>query len=420
MNFRIVLAFIYTISLFSFDIAFAENWPQWRGPNANGVAANGSSYPTSWSTSENVAWKVALPGSAGSTPIVWDDKIFVTCPDNGNNSCICIDRSGKKLWQAKIGSDAGGKHKKGSGSNPSPVTDGELVYVYYRSGDLAAIDFSGEIVWHKNLQELIAKDNLWWDLGTSPVLTRKHVVIACMQTGESYVVGIDKKTGNIDWKQDRNLDAPVEANQSYSTPLVVEQQGKESLIILGADHITAHDAENGKEIWRVGGLNPDQEMYFRSIASPVISNGLVIAPYARGDSLTAVRLDGHGDVTKTHIKWSKFDGSSADVPTPAAQDGKLFICADKGKVTCMDIDSGRILWEQQVEKNRNAFSSSPIATANHVYLVREDGRTFVIENGDEFKLVETNDLDEFTVATPVFVDGSILIRTAEHLYCIKE
>lgn len=396
--------------------ARADNWPGWRGPTSNGVAAAGE-YPVEWSTESNVAWKIDLPGSCGSTPVVWDDRIILTCPKNGKNGVICVDRSGKLLWEAEVGDEKPGKHKKGSGCNPSPVTDGVHVFVYFKSGDLAAFTMDGKQVWHQNLQKLFGEDTLWWDLGTSPVLTKSAVVVAVMHSGPSYLVAFDKASGKQSWKQDRDVGAPEEAAQAYSTPVVFEEGGQELIVVLGADHATCHNSATGQELWRVGGLNPTQHKYFRSIAGPVVSGGIVVAPYGRGDTVTAIKLGGSGDVTKTHIVWEQKD-AGADVPTPTAAEGKVYVCRDKGEIVCRDLADGKVLWSGSAGKNRNGFSASPVLAGGRLYLTRENGTTSVVAAADGTVLAENDLADEFTVATPAFVDGQILIRTFEHLYCI--
>jgi outer membrane protein assembly factor BamB len=372
-----------------------------------------------WGPEQNIAWEKPLPGKAGSTPIVWQDKLVVTCPIDGKNGVLAFDRSGKKLWEVTLGTERPGKHKKGSGTNPSPVTDGERIFVYFKSGDFAALDWNGKVLWHQNLQEKYGEDTLWWDLGTSPVLTSKYVVIACVQSPPSYVAAFDPSTGKEVWKVDRNLDAPEEAAQTYSTPLVTTWQGQEQIIVLGADHVTCHEAASGKEVWRVGGLNPEGERYFRSIASPVLAGDLVIAPYARGKSLTAIRLGGQGDVTKSHVMWTKELGS--DVPSPAVHDGKIYLCGDKGHVTCLKAASGEELWSKDLEKNRNAFSASPVVAGHLLYLLREDGKCFVMDTeGQDVKAENSLGEKEYTLSTPVLVDNEILLRTFDKLVCLQK
>ena len=396
-----------------------ENWPAWRGPQANGVAPGGS-YPTTWSETSHIRWKIELPGPGSSTPIVWGNQLFVTCGVEGKDSVVAYDRGGKQQWITTFASERPGKHKKATGSNPSIATDGKQLFAYFKSGTLACLDMAGKVVWEKNLQALYGEDTLWWDLGTSPVLTKDHVVVAVMQTGPSYLAAFDKSTGNVAWKQDRNLDAPSEAAQSYSTPVVIERDGKQLLVVLGADHVTCHDAASGKELWRLGGLNPTGQKFFRSISSPVVSDDLVIAPYARGATTSAVRLGGQGDVTTTHLAWAK-EKLGADVPTPVAYQGKVFVCGDKGQLTCVDAKTGNEVWTGTLEKNRNGFTASPTVAGGKLYVVREDGKTFVLDTGNEFKIIAENELaDAYAIATPVFVDGQIFLRTLTHLYCIGE
>ena len=402
-------------------------WPNWRGPLGDGVAT-GSGYASSWSPTENIRWKVTLPGLGASTPAVWGERLVLTCGIDGRDGVICFDRDGKELWRQQLGEVRPGKHKKATGCNSSPVTDGQHVWVYFKSGELACLSLAdGSLAWKTNLQERFGKDTLWWDLGTSPVLTNKAVVVAVMQTGPSYLAAFDRLTGELLWKHDRMLNAPEEAAQSYSTPVVLAgnpawKEPAELLVVLGADHVTAHDAANGRELWRVGGLNPTGHKYFRSIASPVVAGEYVIAPYARGKSLTAIRRGGSGNVTASHVAWAR-EPLGADVPTPAAKDGRVVICGDKGEVSCLDVVTGKTLWEGQLPKNRNAYSASPVIVDGRVILTREDGHSWLLafpaaDNEPAFEVVGEGIIDEMTVATPVCVDGQILLRTHESLWCI--
>ena len=413
-----IRAIVFGLLFLVTSIASADNWPSWRGPTLNGVAPQGT-YPVTWSATKNVAWKLKLPGKGTSTPIVWADQIILTCQEVTRNTTVALDRSGKEIWKTTVGTTGiKGKHRKASGSNPSPVTDGKHIYVYFKSGDLACLTLAGKLVWQTNLQKVWGKDTLWWDLGTSPVLSADKVLVAVMQTGGSYVAAFGKSDGKVAWIRDRNLEAPLEAAQSYTTPIVMKRGNSERLLVLGADHVTAHDVATGKELWRVGGLNPSGQKYFRSISSPVIAGNLLLAPYSRGNTLTAIRLGGSGDVTESHVAWINKGGAAADVPTPIVQGNRAFVCSDRGKVTCLDVKTGKAIWSGQAEKNRQGFSSSPILAGGHIYITREDGKTFVIDSGKQFKVVAANELGEFTVATPIFSKGQILVRTTEHLYCI--
>jgi outer membrane protein assembly factor BamB len=410
--------------LFPIHQAVAEDWQQWRGNDQTGVAP-GNSYPTVWSETGNILWQATVPGSGGSTPVIAGKQVFLTSGVDGKNSLHSFDlASGKPRWATAIGDDRGGKHRKGSGANPSAVTDGELTFAYFRSGDVAAVDNEGEIRWHKNLQEEFGEDTLWWDLGTSPLLTEKSVVIAVMQTGPSYLVALDKASGDVIWKTDRILDAPEEAAQSYATPLETTVNGKGIIAVMGADHLTLHALEGGKELARLGGFNPGREKFFRSIASPVISGDVIVCPYSRGATLTGVSMSallaGKGEAA---ILWNR-DDIGSDVPTPAARDGRIYVCGDKtGVVTAIDAKTGKTIWELALPPSRHQFSSSPLIAGDALYVTRENAATYVIGplSSDQPKLISTNELADdqpFTVASLVPIDGSFVLRTKTKLYRI--
>jgi outer membrane protein assembly factor BamB len=202
------------------------------------------------------------------------------------------------------------------------------------------------------------------------------------------------------------------------------------LVVLGADHVTAHNAATGKEIWRVGGLNPTGHKYFRSIASPVLAGDFVIAPYARGETITAIRRGGTGDVTGSHVAWVRTD-LGADVPTPAVRDGRVVVCTDKGRVECVDAATGKTLVKTELPKNRNAYSASPVIVDGRVIVTREDGESSVLawpaqaateikDDLKDLKVLGQGVVDEMTVATPVCVDGRIFLRTHDSLWCLGE
>lgn len=391
--------------------ACADNWPQWRGPDGTGRAA-GTGYPISFSPIENVQWITDLPGRSGSTPVVWEDFIVVTTPVDEKDGVVCLNRAGTLLWTTTLGQARAGKHRNGTGSNPSPVTDGESIFVYFKSGEIAALDFDGRIRWRKNLQSLYGEDTLWWDVGSSPVLTKDNVVYTVLHTGESYLVAFDKQTGDLVWKQDRNYTCPTESDQSYTTPLVLDNR----LLVWGADHLTAHDAGTGKPLWECGGFNPDQSANWCTIAGPVVTDGIAVVPYGRGKHLAGIRLGGRGAVTDSHRLWTQRI-AGPDVPNPVADDGTVYLLGDKGALTCIEAKTGQTLWSEQLESARPKFYASPILADGHLYTVREDGRVFVVDVRNGFRVAASNSLDAWVVASPVLVDGTILIKTDTHLYC---
>ncbi|XZE54386.1 PQQ-binding-like beta-propeller repeat protein [Planctomycetaceae bacterium SH139] len=404
----------------------ADSWKHWRGELAQGVAPEGD-YPVSWKSGD-AQWRVDLKGRGGSTPVVSGELVFITAGFDGKNFLQAFDaNSGELRWAVHLGDDTGGKHKKGSGSNPSPTTDGKYVYAYYRSGDLACVDMSGQVVWQRNLQEDYGQDTLWWDLGSSPLLTDKSIVVAVMQSAPSpsYLASFDKLTGDVVWNVSRELPAPREAAQSYTSPIPATVNGQELIALMGADHLTLHDANTGKILAQLGGFNPEQNEFFRSIASPVVAGNIIICPYARGASVTAVDmaklLAGAGEQA---IVWQQV-GIGADVPTPVVRDGRVYLNQDRGQVLALDLESGDTAWELELPKNRKNYSSSPLLTGSHLYLTREDGQVMVIKlpgDAGQPELVSENGLgddSEFTVASPVPVGDGLLFRTPNSLVMIK-
>ncbi|MCA9136001.1 MAG: PQQ-binding-like beta-propeller repeat protein [Planctomycetales bacterium] len=412
----------------SVPIAVAEDassWPQWRGGQQNGVAA-GESYPTVWSEKDGIGWKTTIQGLGGSTPVIAGGKAFLTAGIEGQNRLIAIDvASGEQVWSTSLGADRGNKHRKGGGSNPSAVTDGHSVVAYFRSGDLACTDLQGNVQWQVNLQKEFGEDTLWWDLGSSPTLINNLVVVAVMQSGPSYLVAYDIKSGDKVWKTNRMLNAPEEAAQSYATPIAMED--RYLIAVMGADHLTIHSARDGRELGRVGGFNPDAEKYFRSISSPAVVGDLIVCPYSRGATVTTCRIsDVIAGKGRDSIVWHRNDLGS-DVPTPAIDNGRVYFVSDsggfKGKIVAVDVETGKDIWTVQLPKSRVGYSSSPLVAGNHLYVTGEDATTYVIGplDSEQPELVSSNrvaDSEPFTVASLVPVDGGLLQRTRHELYRI--
>jgi outer membrane protein assembly factor BamB len=399
----------------------AENWPQWRGPDANGVAAAGE-YPIEFSNHEGVAWKVALAGRGSSTPAVWDDSIFVTGGIDGQDGVVCYDFAGHEQWRRTLGPERAGKHRNGSGSNPSPVTDGQRVVVYYKSGTVACFDIAGQEIWRRNLQQEYGPDTLWWDLGTSPVLAGDRVIIAVMQEGDSFLVALDLGTGDVLWHTPRQYDRPVESDHAYTTPSLVRVGGRDVVVAWGADHLTGHDVATGELVWDSGGFNPEDQRNWRPIASAAVGNGLAVVPYGRGEHLAAVRLDGNGDVTESHRVWDR-EQIGADVPTPVVDGDRVIVLSDSRRhpgIACLELATGNEIWSADVPRNRNNFYASPVLAGDTLYCAREDGVIFVGRVRDDgFEMLAENDMGERVLATPIPIRGGLLIRGEEHLFRIE-
>lgn len=411
---------------FSCSVSMAQDWTSWRGTQGNSVA-EGSGYPTEWSADAGIVWEAELPGVGASSPVVSNGHIFLTSTKDNTNHVICLSMDGKTKWTKTLGKSIEGKQgKDGTGANPSAVTDGENVFVYFKSGDFGCFDFEGNLKWETNVFERFAKvttETLWWDLGTSPVLTSGAVVITMMHSGPSYLAALRPSDGKLLWKVDRNTGAPREAAQSYTTPVVTTNpQGAEVIIVTGADYVTGHDASNGKELWRVGSLNPENNEYFRSISSSVSNGNLLVAPYARGNSLTTIQLGKLAD-GQSRVVWEKTE-TSADVPTPVIHGDRVFVLRDvkkaRGTIDCLNLATGESIWSGQLPPHRTTYRASPIYADGKLYTTRQDGTVFVVDaDGPEFKVISENKIaDGHTVSTPAFVGGKILLRSGEKLYCI--
>ncbi len=400
-------------------------WPQWRGTSAQGSAgqsrAANEHYVDGWTEdkSQRVRWTFDLPGKGCSTPAVWKEHILVTCPIDGQDGLLDLDWQGKARWRATLGKEKEGKHRNGSGANPSPVTDGKYIFTYFKSGMLAAYDFEGQKSWSINLQERFAKDTLYWDLGTSPVLTEKSVVVAVMHSGDSYLAAFDKASGELQWKVARNYQTPTENDQSYATPLLIEHAGKQALLIWGGEHLTAHSAEDGRELWTASDFNPERTRNWVVVATPVVCDDMAIVPYGRGTRLFGVRLGGEGDVTKSHRVWTRQD-TGTFVPSPAVYDGKVYLLRDDGEVVCIDPKTGATLWSDRFPKNHNKYYASPTIADGKMYAPREDGVIYVAQIADKFAVLSTNDMHQRVIASPVATGGQLLIRGEKQLFCIAE
>lgn len=395
-----------------------SDWRSWRGPLGSGSVEQGH-YPVKFG-SDKYLWRTELPGKGCSTPIVLNGLIYLTAPVEARDALVCYDAVGKEQWRTIFGEENAGKHRNGSGCNASPVTDGTTVFVYFKSGTFAAVEPDGRVRWKTDLVERFGKDTLFWDHGTSPVLTEKYVVMARMHKGESWLAAFDKATGEMAWKVARNYATPVECDHGYSTPLVIKYQGKESVLVWGAEHLTLHNATDGQVSWSCGNFNPEGNKLWPSIATPVIVGDMVVIAYGRNDRgiprLHGIRLSGSGDVTTTNHVWKR-DDVGTFVPTPVVHQGRVILVRDRGEVACIDAPTGKTIWDAAFPKHRSNFYASPLIAGDRLYAPREDGTVFVASVAhDKFELLSENNMDESVISSPVPFSNCLLIRGEKHLY----
>jgi outer membrane protein assembly factor BamB len=408
---------VVALLLITFGVIHADNWPQWRGPGLNGVS-NEKNLPVKWTTEENVSWKVSLPGSSGSTPIIWRDRIFLNVAEGDNLFLWSLNKSnGEVLWKKPLG--AGNvKMRKQNMSSPSPVTDGRSVYVMTGTGILKGFDFNGKELWTRDIQKDYGQFGLQWGYASSPLLHEDSLyvqVLHGMKTDDaSYVMRIDKKNGKTLWKVDRPTNAIRESPDSYTTPALLRYGKTTEIVITGGDCVTGHDQATGKELWRANGLNPDNNPSYRIVASPIIFDNIIYAP-TRIKPLLALKAGGRGDITSSHVLWST--GNGPDVPTPVT-DGKYFyVVNDRGIMFCLDAKTGAEVYANQRIKP-GTYSGSPVLADGKIYITNEDGLTTVVAAGPKFEVLAENPLSDYVLSSPAISDGQIFIRTAQHLYAI--
>jgi outer membrane protein assembly factor BamB len=367
---------------------------------------------------ENVTWKLAMPDRSGSSPIIWGETIFLNVADGKDLYLWAVDRrQGSVLWKKLLGGE-NRVQRKHNMSSPSPVTDGQKVWILTGTGILKCFDFKGTEVWARDLQKEYGQFGLNHGYGSSPLLYEDSLyvqVLHGMKTDDpSYVLRIDKKTGKVLWRVERPTAAIQESPDSYATPALLKTGNTQQIVILGGDCVTGHDLATGKELWRGNGLNPTNNPFYRIVASPVVYDGVIYAP-TRVKPLTAFRAGGNGDVTSTHRLWEFQNGP--DVPTPVTDGQYFYSVSDNGVMWCLNAKTGEMIYGQQRLKT-GTYSSSPVLADGKLYISNEDGVTTVVKAGPKFEILAENQLEGYCLSTPAISNGQIFIRTAANLYCI--
>lgn len=394
--------------------AAAEDWAGWRGPRADGTVSD-KGYPLKWSEKDNVKWKCELPGVGYASPVVSKGKVFVVaCVESTKTRVLyCVDRTnGKLLWEKPVVvSDLQKIHKENSHASATPAADGEHVYVTFLDAPQLRVycyDFDGKLVWTKNPGEFHSVHGF----GHPPILYKDLVIINADQDAPSgkkaYIVALDKKTGEEKWRIDR-----PNKLRSYTPPVVVEVAGKKQMVLTGSKCVTSYDPDTGKLIWIVDG--PTEQF----VSSVVYHDGLILLTAGFPVYwVMAIDPTGTGNVTKTHVVWSK-KNEGTYVPSPVAHDGKMFLIDDKSyKASCWDVKTGKMYWQEQL--GRVKFHASAIVAQGRVYLTADDGITYVLKASDDYELLAKNPIGEKVMSSLAFSNGDVFIRGDKHLWCIGE
>lgn len=422
------------------DLPESKQWPQFRGPGSAGVADD-PALPDKWSATENVAWKTAIPGVGWSSPIIWGDRIFVTtviassdtekpkkglyfggerkAPTDEHRWMVyaVAFKTGKIVWEREASRGVPlPKHLKNSYASETPVTDGERVYVYFGNVGLFCYDFSGKLLWSQPVKPVARRYG--WGSAASPVLDHGRLYIVNDNDDRSYLQSLDAKTGKVIWSVDRD------EKTNWATPYIWSHDGTKEIVTPGTGRVRSYDLD-GKLLWEFGGMSSI------SIPTPFSSHGLLyissgyvldqirpvyaVKPGARGDITLA-----KGETSSAAVAWYLPQGGPYN-PSPVVYGDYYYTLFDQGFLTCHDARTGQLIYgKQRMDKEAGAFTASPWAANGKIFLLSEDGDTFVVQAGPEYKLLGKNSLDEMCMATPAIARGSLVIRTASNLYRIAK
>lgn len=389
----------------------ADNWPGWRGPHRNGVSDE-TGLPATWTESGKVLWKTPLPGSGVSGPIVWGDRVFVTAADGPKQAdlhVICLGQDdGRELWHVKLWGTAPTLYHetKSSMATPTPVTDGDLIYAAYGTGDVFCVDKDGGLVWQRSLATEYGAFENRFAASSSPLLYGDLLLLQCDHYGASYVLALDKHTGANRWKADR-----PECWLSWSTPQLAPtgKADEHELIVCGSHKVDAFNPLTGEKLWTLKGLQRE------CIPTAVYGHGLIYAVSGPKGSTFAIRPGGRGEITEQQLAWTSGRGAPF-VPSPILVGDQYYLIDDKGIATCLDARTGKQLWQKRLP---GEYTASPVAGDGKVYFTNEAGETLVLRaHTEKYEELARNPIGEPCYASPAFSRGRLFLRTASRLCAI--
>jgi outer membrane protein assembly factor BamB len=435
MNSAHLLSRISLVLTLTTSAAFADNWPQWRGPSHNGSSSE-KNLPTQFSKTENIAWAVDMPGPGASVPAIWGDRVFVSSGDKTAKSMVamCLDRkTGKVLWQHKV-ADGYNRDERSNYASPSPTTDGKIVVFFYGNGDLMAYDFAGKKLWARNVQADYGDFAFQWTFSASPLLNGGKLYMQVLQRNEpvrgkgkagaeSFLLAMEPATGKTLWKQVRPSDAAAESLEAFTTPAPFEHNGRKELLIVGGDCLTGHDPETGKELWRWGTWNPNKIGHWRLVPSPAFGDGVILACAPKREPIFAIKAGGSGVLGDSGIAWTSDAkaGVSSDVPTPLFYQGDFFVLADGHKMLSrVEPKTGKVKWSLATPGNKK-YEASPTGADGKIYLMNFAGDVVVVDAA-KGQIVHQTPMgepgDDATRSSIAVSQGQLFIRTNSKLYCV--
>ncbi len=425
----VIVAFVFAVLP-----AGAADWPNWRGPNHNG-STEAENLPTDFSATKNVAWTVDMPGVSSATPAIVGDRVYVVTNDATQTKCsgMAIDAAnGNVIWSREFITN-GEKNARNDMASCSPVSDGERVYFMFGNSDLFVVDTDGKDLWSKNLDRDFGPVKTNWGYSSSPLLYHGRLYIQVLRgqwdtdlgmknhtDKDSYVVALDAKSGETIWRIHRPTDAHAESFDAYTSPIPYEGGEEAVIAIMGGDYITGHNLDTGEEVWRHF-HNPRQGDFDRLIPSPVVADNLIVGMQPRGVDAFAFNPADGKNLKYEDSTWI-FDDKTADVPTPAYYNERLFIVNGARKeLLCIDPKSGKALYYEDLEADSRIWSSPTVADGK-VYALTENGQVVIAAASDTFKVINRIDLGSSAPAKSsiAIADNRLFIRTADKLYCIGD
>jgi outer membrane protein assembly factor BamB len=393
----------------------AENWPRFHGPGGQGRSSE-SDLPVKWSASSNVRWKTPLPGPGHSSPVVWEDRIFLSAfrkeasllsflGSGGDLVILSIDApSGRILWEREVSaSEIEETHSTNAPASPTPVTDGERVYVYFGSFGLVCFDFTGKKVWEHPLGPFPNE----WGSASSPILYRDLLLLNVDTDGEDFLLAVNKHTGKTLWKTSRS-----DVNRAWPTPAIWSVDGRDEIVISGSGQVKAYDPTSGREIWVADGLTK------WVTPTPVTAHGLLyVACNGPGGNLVmALRPGGRGNITNTHVAWRHHQAAPYS-SSPVVVGDYIYTVKNGGVMSCLNAKTGELAWRERLPAGGNYYASL-VAGNGNIYALNEEGKATVVAAKPQFQVVSSNDLGERTMASPAVSGGRIFIRSDSTLFCI--
>lgn len=423
MNRTILL--VLSLLVTAASAAHADNWPQWRGPNNDGISKE-TGLPASWSLTKNLAWKLDLPGIGSSTPAIWDKRIFLTGMEKDELMMWCVTTDGKLAWKQKVANEVRPPTRKDEVNNeasPSPCTDGKHVWAFFGTGDFVCFDVEGNKVWQFNVQERFQKKfSMYHGVHVTPVLHEDRLYMNVIHTNGYWVFAIDKMTGKEVWKIDRKSDALGESKESYASPCLWKNGKEMNLVVLGADYTTGHRLSDGAELWRITDLNPKSKYSdkLRIIASPLAHEENLYVPTARGGLFVALRPGATGNIKagSPFEAWRLVKGSP-DVPSPLVHDGLVYLQREANNLFVVEAKTGAPVYTERVGEGR--YRASPVYADGKIYTVgRDNGTITVLRAGRKFEKLADNDMKDTFTASPAIANGRIYLRGFQALYAVSE